>query len=296
MPYSKEQIQDRYNKLPADIKEAIDSVSTTNAVVDIGEKYDLMYDQISDLVDEVGLTMIGITPEAMFVNNIARRMRVDISKAMLIAKDINKEIFNKMRDSLKKIEGLDEEGFSEENENATRKNNQFGQSEETMMTDAEKAQQKSVISAVEKAGGFVIDKQEDAPHQAEEMVHDVMKENLESKKNVVNILEKENIRGDNSVIHASQSGAMTQVIQQNHAWPIEHNSGQATILLNRLLGRDDKVESSLEPDHLLGDTPESPLPQTSNKQTPTQQATQNQASIVDTLLAPRVAMTMEEPS
>src|ERR1035437_9927810 len=193
MPYSKEQIQDRYNKLPADIKEAIDSVSTTNAVVDIGEKYDLMYDQISDLVDEVGLTMIGITPEAMFVNNIARRMRVDISKAMLIAKDINKEIFDKMRDSLKKIEGLDEEGFSEESENATRKNNQFGQSEETMITDAEKAQQKSVISAVEKAGGFVIDKQEDAPLRAEEMVHDAMKENLESKKNIINVLEKERL-------------------------------------------------------------------------------------------------------
>src|ERR1035437_454590 len=320
MPYSKEQIQDRYNKLPADIKEAIDSVSTTNAVIDIGEKYDLMYDQISGLVDEVGLTMIGITPEAMFVNNIARRMQVDMGKAMLIAKDINKEIFDKMRDSLKRIEGLDEEGFNEENENAARKNNQFGKGGETMMTDAEKAQQKSVISAVEKAGGFVIDKQEDAPLQAEEIGHDAMKENLESNKNIINVLEKENfepkIKMTGNPVTPADAGTQSATSDSinnilDSAGVIEHNSGQATIVPNRpgtivpnrLLSGDDKVEhrntkieSSMPLDHLLGDTPESPLPQTSIKQTPTQQATQNQASIVDTLLAHGVAMTMEEPS
>jgi hypothetical protein len=300
MPYSKEQIQERYNKLPADIKQAIDSVDTTNAVVDIGEKHDLMYDQISELVDEVGLTMIGITPEAMFVNNIARRIQVDMGKAMLIAKDINKEIFDKIRDSLKKIEGLDEEGFSEENENATQKNNQFGQGEETMMTDAEKAQQKSVISAVEKAGGFIIDKQEDAPLQAEEMVHDAMKESLESKKNIINVLEKESFK-------PKMIGNLESNITQDSRSP-----EQAT-LVDGLRGNDRKIESPIPPDHLLGDTPEvtpetdsrsqssprSPLQQTSNKQMPSQNNAQNvakqtdQASIVDTLLSHGVAMTMD---
>jgi hypothetical protein len=272
MPYTKEQIQTRYDKLPADIREAIDSVSTTNAVVDIGQKYDLMYDQISELVDEVGLTMIGLTPETMFVNNIARRMRVDMSKAMLIARDINKQIFDKMRDSLKKIEGEHKEGEYAENEDDTRKNNQFGQGvatgqagEETMMTDAEKAQKESVVSAVEKAGGFVIDKpREDAPLRAEEMVRDALKKNLESKKDIVNVLEKE-----------------TFVPKE-------------------------KTESPMAPDHLLGDTPETPTPlqPTSNKQIPAQSNAPkeimpkqpDQTSIVDTLLAHGVAMTMEEPS
>jgi hypothetical protein len=275
MPYTKEQIQTRYDKLPADIREAIDSVSTTNAVVDIGQKYDLMYDQISELVDEVGLTMIGLTPETMFVNNIARRMRVDMSKAMLIARDTNKQIFDKMRDSLKKIEGGHEGGEYAENEDGTRKNNQFGQGvarqagEETMMTDAEKAQKNSVVSAVEKAGGFVIDKpREDAPLRAEEMVHDTLKKNLESKKDIINVLEKE-----------------TFVPKE-------------------------KTEPPMAPDHLLGDTPEVPIPlkPTSTKQDQTQQSRQNnvpektvpkqpdQSSIVDTLLSHGVAMTMEEPS
>lgn len=291
MPHTKEQIQDRYNKLPADIKQAIDSVDTTNAVVDIGQKYDLMYDQISDLVDEVGLTMIGITPEAMFVNNIARRMRVDMGKAMLIAKDINKEIFDKMRDSLKKIEGLDEEGFNEESSNAAPEKPQPGQGEETMMTDAEKAQQKSVISAVEEAGGFVIDKQEEAPLLAEEIVHDTMKENLESKKNIINVLEKESFE---------------QKITGNPVAPApDRGRGQAPVGIQ-------STESAVPPDHLLGDTPEvtpksllpEVVPQTLPQQTPPIESAQkkntpkqpDQTSIVDMLLSKGVATTMDSGS
>jgi len=288
MPYTKEQIQSRYDKLPADIKQAIDSVDTTNTVVDIGQKYDLMYDQISELVDEVGLTMIGITPEAVFVNNIARRMQVDMGKAMLIAKDINKEIFDKMRDSLKKIEGLDEEGFNEEGGNISLEKPQPGRGEETMMTDAEKAQQKSVISAVEKAGGFVIDKQEEAPLLAEEMVHDAMKENLESKKNIINVLEKESLEPKmtgNPIIPAP-----------------DRSRGQAPAGIQ-------STESTVAIDHLLGDTPEvtpkSLLPevvsQTQPQQTSPVESAQkknipkqpDQTSIVDILLSHGVAMTMD---
>ena len=59
------------------------------------------------------------------------------------------------------------------------------------MTTAEKVQKASVVSAIEQAGGFVIDKQEDAPLQAEEMVNKAVKENLAARKNPINILEKE---------------------------------------------------------------------------------------------------------
>jgi hypothetical protein len=259
MPYSKEQIQDRYNKLPADIREAIDSVSTTNVVVDIGQKYDLMYDQISELVDEVGLTMIGLTPETMFVNNIARRMRVDMSKAMLIARDINKEIFDKMRDSLKKIEDGHEEGEYVENENGVRKNNQFGQmtpaqsGEETMMTDAEKAQKESIVSAVEKAGGFVIDK----PNEPSS--YKKITEKPESKEDIVNVLELDS------------------------AMPPDH-----------LLGDTPEVPTPLQPTSIKqNQTQQSKQNNVPERTVPKQP---DQTSIVDTLLSKGVAMTMEEPS
>ena len=104
MSYTPEQIKERYEKLPADIKAAMDSVDTTNTIIDIGQKHDLMYDQLSELVDEVGMVMVGLAPSIMFTNNIARRMQIDMGKAMLVTQDLNKEVFDKLRVSLKKIE------------------------------------------------------------------------------------------------------------------------------------------------------------------------------------------------
>jgi len=203
MPYTPEQIQERYDRLPPDIREAIDSVSTTSIIVDIGQKNGLMYDQIEELVNEVGLVLVGLTPSPMFVSNIARRMQIDTGRAMLVTQDINKQIFDKMRDSLKKIEeehGEGTERFSDENGNPVPEPEPAPKppvpapapvpmptppqkSEQTMQLDAEKARKDSFVSAVEKAGGFVIEKPEQAPLQAEEMVHDQIARNLESRKN-----------------------------------------------------------------------------------------------------------------
>src|ERR1035437_2316970 len=118
------------------------------------------------------------------------------------------------------------------------------------------------------------------------MVHDAMKKNLESRKNIINVLEKENVGSKavvSPVIPASLSEASAQVIEHNHAFG-PGIQGQTIDSINNTLdsrfhGNDKKsesakIESSMPLDRLLGDTPESPLPQTSIKQTPTQQATQ----------------------
>jgi len=193
-----------------------------------------LYDQISELVDEVGLVMTGLTPSARFVTNVARRTKIDMGKAMLIAQDINKEVFDKMRQSLQKIEAEHEENWSEESGNVAPEKPQPGPSERTMTTDAEKEQKNSVISAVEKAGGFVIDKPADAQFQAETAHDDTLVEKTESKKDIINMLE---------------------------------------------------MDSSLPPDHLLGDTPE--------KSSPVAPLEPDHSSIVDALLSKGVAMSMD---
>ena len=203
MDYDYKTLEEKYKSLPGDIQLAMSSTDVSKTIMEIAQKHDLFIDQADELSDEVSYVMLGLKKSKDFIKNISKSLGIDEKKSIETTQDINKEIF------------------------------------ETIMTDAEKSQQKSVISAVEEAGGFVIDKA---------MVHDEMKENLESKKNIINVIEKENF---------------------------------------------EPKESSVPLDHLLGDTPESPLPQTSIKQTPTQQATQNQESIVDTLLAHGVAMTMD---
>lgn len=261
MSYTPEQIQERYDKLPADIRQAIDSVDTTNTIVDIGEKHSLMYDQISELVDEVGLVMVGLTPSDRFAGNISRRMKVDIGKAMLVTKDINKEVFDRMRQSLKKIEG--DENAGTKGSGAEQRKPASGQDEETMTTDAEKAKQKSVIEAVEKAGGFVIERPEPAPLQAEKMVRTALTEKLEPKKDILNILEKD------TNLPPSKPGPA-------------------------------KVEGApVASDHLLGDVPESAS--TNSKEvasswTPSKNEApkaMDQSSIVDMLLSKGVAMPMD---
>ena len=256
MPYTQEQIKERYDKLPADIKQAMDSVDTSKTIVNIGEKHDLMYDQISELMDEIGLVMVGLTPSKMFVSNISRRMQVDIGKAMLVAKDVNKEVFDKMRDSLKKIEGADEEGYSDDGINAAQKNTQAN--EDVPLTEEEKAQKKSVISAVEQAGGFIIDKQEDAPLQAEEMVHNALKESLELKKGGINILEKTNAGTPAKTIDKTVAPAVTQSDQERS----EALQKAANSILGSISGlplpskKSEKPSSPVSPNLMLGDTPE----------------------------------------
>jgi hypothetical protein len=275
MDYDYKTLEEKYKSLPEDIQLAMASTDVSKTIMEIAQKHGLFIDQADELSDEVSYVMLGLKKSKDFIKTISKVLEIDEKRAIEIAQDINKEIFDKMRDSLKKIEGLDEEGFNEESGNVAPEKPQLGQGEETMMTDTEKAQQKSVISAVEKAGGFIIDKQEEAPLRAEEIVHDAVKENLESKKNIINILEKESFEPKmtgNPVIPA-------EVIQQNHAFGPGIQS----------------TESPMAPDHLLGDTPET-AQQTSVQhiQTPETKSKQpDQTSIVDTLLSHGVAMTMD---
>ncbi|MCG2695273.1 hypothetical protein L6261_04320 [Candidatus Parcubacteria bacterium] len=114
MQYNKEQIKERYNNLPEDVKQAISSVDTTNVVVNIGEKYQLHVDQLGELVDETGLVMLGFTKTNDFVSNLEKRLNVPREKAINLVKEINDEILIKIRESMKKIIDEKREEKSEE--------------------------------------------------------------------------------------------------------------------------------------------------------------------------------------
>ncbi len=268
MPYTPEQIKERYDTLPIDIRQAIDSVDTTNAVVDIGQKYDLMYDQISELVDEVGLVMVGLTPSARFVNNLARRMQVDMGEAMLIAQDINKGVFDKLRESLKNIEaGRNVNEYETSGDGATKKP-QPELSEKTMSTDAEKIQKNSVISAVEKAGGFVIDKQEEAPFEAERMVRNSIIERLGPKKDIASVIKRESAPVTAAKIESSMP---TELLLGDTPEPTGETPVETT---------NEKIVAETVPQTTVESAEKIP--------------TQGQDSIVDTLLSKGVAMSMDQ--
>lgn len=106
--FTPQQLREIYLKLPEDLKDAIFSVNSAEAIQVIGKKYNLSIDKIGELADETGMVMLGITHPSDFIINVARRVYVDKETAGKIAEEINTQIFAKVRESLKKIHGVGE--------------------------------------------------------------------------------------------------------------------------------------------------------------------------------------------
>jgi hypothetical protein len=104
MQYTREQKIKIYESLPPELKEAIISVETSEKIQRISEKYSLMLDEMSELADEINLFMLGLTKQADFVGSIAKRLGINEDVAEKISIDVNTEILDAIRDSLRKIQ------------------------------------------------------------------------------------------------------------------------------------------------------------------------------------------------
>ena len=108
--FTAEQIEEIYKILPNDLKKAFFSANKDEIIESIGRKHSLAIDKIGDLANETGMVMLGVTHPNEFIGNLADRLEVDKEKARAIAQEINEQIFRKVRDSLKKIHNMREEG------------------------------------------------------------------------------------------------------------------------------------------------------------------------------------------
>jgi hypothetical protein len=95
--FTPEQIQERFDRLPKDMQDAISSPEIHAKVRDVGNKNGLMIDQIGELVDQVGLVMLGLARASNFVRDTSARLSIDAQKAQAIAVDINKEVFEEIK-------------------------------------------------------------------------------------------------------------------------------------------------------------------------------------------------------
>lgn len=103
MQYTQEQIKEKFESLPLDVKEAISSVDTTNTILKIGEKYRIQIDELGELVDETGLVMLGFVHPGDFVSGVKKRLNIPQDLAETLVREINNEIFLKIRESIRKI-------------------------------------------------------------------------------------------------------------------------------------------------------------------------------------------------
>jgi len=105
------------NVLPDDVQKAIASVAVTKQIQAIGQKHQLHVDTVGALLDETQRVMKGGTHPKDYIRNLTKRLSVQDAKAKEIAVDINEQIFRPVRESLKKIHKIGEDGPEARSEN-----------------------------------------------------------------------------------------------------------------------------------------------------------------------------------
>ena len=103
MNYSEQILKARFEQLPEDVRSAITATPWNEKLKQISDKHNLHIDQAGHLGEETAIVMFGLDHTDNLVANIAKHVEVSEEKAEAIAEDLNREIFLKVRESLKKI-------------------------------------------------------------------------------------------------------------------------------------------------------------------------------------------------
>ena len=98
-----------YEKLPHDIQELLYSESISIVMDSIANKYKLPLEREGDLAASVGFVLYGILHPKDFITELSNKLGIDKETAKKIADDVNQQIFQKVRVSLRKIHGITEE-------------------------------------------------------------------------------------------------------------------------------------------------------------------------------------------
>lgn len=103
MDYTDEQLTAKFKQLPEEIQAVVADQATEEKVFEIGQKHNLHIDKIGELVDEVGLVLLGLTKPTDFVGKLKNRLVIDQTSAEAIAAEVNTAIFLEIRDALKQL-------------------------------------------------------------------------------------------------------------------------------------------------------------------------------------------------
>ncbi|MCX6718884.1 MAG: hypothetical protein NTZ38_00700 [Candidatus Taylorbacteria bacterium] len=137
--FTTEEIKAQYDKLPPEVQTALSSVDINRKIQVIANNHGLHIDQMGELIDEVGLIMLGLIKSSDFASHIISRCEINKAEAEKIAVEINTEVFASIRKFLQEMEETNDNGYVE------------SEIENTKQEQAHKD-----LSALESAGDFKI--------------------------------------------------------------------------------------------------------------------------------------------
>lgn len=108
MNTSNDDIYKKIKSLPQDIQDAYFSDDFAQKILDIGKKNGLTMDKVGIFGDEIRNVMLGIIQTSDFIKNIADGLDIDKEKAKSMAEEVNQQIFQPIKASLRKVHGLPE--------------------------------------------------------------------------------------------------------------------------------------------------------------------------------------------
>lgn len=96
-------LDERFEKLPNDVKAAIGSVDYTNTIVAIGKKNNLTAEQMGTLEEETTKVMLGVSHPTEFREQLLARLGVSRQKVDMVVTDTNSMIFSQIRESFQSM-------------------------------------------------------------------------------------------------------------------------------------------------------------------------------------------------
>jgi hypothetical protein len=98
---SDQDIQSRFEELPEDVRQAVQSADMASALQAVGATHGLHVDQLGSLEDEALLVMLGFANPAQFPDAIKNALKIDDAAARDIAREVSERLFVPIRNSMR---------------------------------------------------------------------------------------------------------------------------------------------------------------------------------------------------
>lgn len=106
-PYTEEELEERYQKLPEVLKDAMTSAEVSGTMVSIGKKFGLTLEKIGFMAEEAGYVMLGLIRPQEFIGKLAEALEISRDRAAALAQEINHQVFAPIREALKSAHQYD---------------------------------------------------------------------------------------------------------------------------------------------------------------------------------------------
>jgi hypothetical protein len=102
-------LEEKFLNAPDDIQIALGSQDVFKKLNEIAKKYSFDKNATDGLIEETALVMLGVTNPSDFIRDLSLHLGTTTEKSTALAKDINEEIFQPVKESLKIVHGIKDE-------------------------------------------------------------------------------------------------------------------------------------------------------------------------------------------